>query len=56
MAVSETLLQKYCALGVTVSRKTYPGTDHTSVIPAALTDILAFANDRLAGRPAPSSC
>jgi pimeloyl-ACP methyl ester carboxylesterase len=56
VAVSETLLQKYCALGVTVSRKTYPGTDHISVIPAALTDILAFANDRLAGRPAPSSC
>jgi pimeloyl-ACP methyl ester carboxylesterase len=56
VAVSATLLQKYCALGVTASRKTYPGTDHTSVIPAALGDILAFANDRLAGTPAPSSC
>ena len=42
--------------GVTVERKTYPGTDHTSVIPAALGDIVAFANDRLAGLPAPSSC
>jgi pimeloyl-ACP methyl ester carboxylesterase len=56
VSVSATLLQKYCALGVMASRKTYPGTDHTSVIPAALPDILAFANDRLNGLPAPSSC
>jgi hypothetical protein len=56
VSVSATLLQKYCALGVTASRKTYPNTDHTSVIPAALPDILAFANDRLSGLPAPSSC
>ena len=56
VAVSETALQKYCALGVTVSRKVYPGADHISVITAALTDILGFVNDRLAGRPAPSSC
>jgi alpha-beta hydrolase superfamily lysophospholipase len=53
---SAELLQRYCALGVTAERKTYPGTDHTSVIPAALGDIVAFANDRLAGLPAPSSC
>jgi pimeloyl-ACP methyl ester carboxylesterase len=56
VAVSAAALQKYCALGVTVSRKTYPGADHTSVIPAALVDILGFVNDRLAGVPAPSSC
>ncbi len=56
VAVSQTALQKYCALGVTVSRKTYPGADHTSVIAAALVDILGFVNDRVAGVPAPSSC
>jgi pimeloyl-ACP methyl ester carboxylesterase len=56
VAVSGTLLEKYCALGVTAWRKTYPGTDHTSVIAAALGDILTFANDRLAGLPAPTSC
>jgi pimeloyl-ACP methyl ester carboxylesterase len=56
VAVSAQLLAKYCALGVTAERKTYPNTDHTSVIPAALGDILTFANDRLAGLPAPSSC
>ena len=54
--VSADLLQRYCALGDTVERKTYPGTDHTSVIPVALGDIVAFANDRLAGLPALSSC
>jgi pimeloyl-ACP methyl ester carboxylesterase len=56
VAVTAQLLDKYCALGLTAERKTYPNTDHTSVIPAALGDILAFANDRLAGRPAPTSC
>ena len=56
VGVSATLLKNYCALGVPVSRKTYPGADHTSVIPAAVVDILAFANDRLAGKPAPVGC
>ena len=56
VGVSAALLQDYCALGVPVSRKTYPGADHTSVIPAAVVDILAFANDRLAGKPAPVGC
>ena len=56
VGVSATLLKDYCALGVPVSRKTYPGADHTSVIPAAVADILAFANDRLAGKPAPVNC
>jgi alpha-beta hydrolase superfamily lysophospholipase len=56
VSVSATLLKDYCALGVPVSRKTYPGADHTSVVPAAVADILAFANDRLAGKPAPVGC
>jgi dienelactone hydrolase len=56
VGVSATLLKDYCALGVPVSRKTYPGADHTSVITAAVTDILTFANDRLAGKPAPVGC
>jgi hypothetical protein len=56
VAVSQTLLGKYCALGDVVERKTYPGKDHTSVIPAALPDILNYAADRLAGKAAPSSC
>jgi pimeloyl-ACP methyl ester carboxylesterase len=54
--VSADLLQRYCAIGATVERKTYPGADHTSVIAAALGDVVGFANDRLAGLPVPSSC
>jgi len=56
VGVSQTLLQKYCALGVAVARKTYPNADHTSVIPAAVVDILGFVNDRVAGLPLASSC
>jgi pimeloyl-ACP methyl ester carboxylesterase len=56
VSVSATLLQKYCALGDTAWRKTYPGADHTSVIAAALGDITTYINDRVAGQPAPSSC
>jgi alpha-beta hydrolase superfamily lysophospholipase len=56
VAVSQALLQKYCALGVPVSRRTYPNTDHTSVIAAAVVDILGFVNDRVAGNPVTSGC
>jgi alpha-beta hydrolase superfamily lysophospholipase len=56
VSVSKTLLHDYCKLGVPVSLKTYPGADHISVITAAVNDIIAFANARLAGTPAPSSC
>ena len=55
-ATSAAVAARYCALGVTVDRKVYPGTDHTSVIPAALGDILNYLRDRLDGKPAPSSC
>jgi pimeloyl-ACP methyl ester carboxylesterase len=54
--VSKELLDRYCALGDTVARKTYPGATHVSVIPAALGDIVAWAEARLAGTPAPTSC
>jgi pimeloyl-ACP methyl ester carboxylesterase len=56
LTVSATLLQKYCMAGDTVWRKIYPGADHTTVITAALGDITTYLNDRVAGRPAPSSC
>jgi pimeloyl-ACP methyl ester carboxylesterase len=55
-SVSEAVAAKYCANGVTVSRKVYPNTDHTSVIPAALADIAGYLEGRLAGQPAPSTC
>ncbi len=55
-ALSDITLGRYCAIGATVELKSYPGADHTSVIPAALGDITAFFAARLAGQPATSSC
>jgi len=54
--LSDITLGRYCAIGATVELKSYPGADHTSVIPAALGDIQAFFAARLAGQPAASSC
>ena len=54
--ISKALLDRYCALGVTAYRKTYPNTDHTSVIAAALLDITGYVTARIAGQPAPTSC
>jgi predicted esterase len=54
--LSGRLLERYCALGVTASRRTYPGQSHAGVIGVALPDIERFITDRLAGLPAPSSC
>ena len=39
-----------------VSTKVYPGADHTNVIVAALGDINAYVDARLAGQPAASTC
>jgi pimeloyl-ACP methyl ester carboxylesterase len=55
-AVSARLLERYCAHDVVASRKVYPGTDHVTVVPAAFSDILSFAEARLAGIPAPNDC
>ncbi len=54
--LSTVTLGKYCAVGATVELKTYAGADHGSVIPAALPDIVAFFEARLAGEPAATSC
>ena len=55
-AWTDITLGRYCAIGATVELKSYPGQDHTSVITAALGDIKAFFNARLAGEPAATSC
>jgi pimeloyl-ACP methyl ester carboxylesterase len=55
-ALTDITLGRYCAIGATVEVKSYPGQDHTSVITAALNDIKAFFNARLAGEPAATSC
>ncbi len=56
VGVSASLLDRYCALGVTVERTTYPGADHVSVIGAAFGDLVEYAAARLAGQPPPTSC
>ena len=41
--------------GTTILRTTYPGQTHAGVIFAAAGDILTYVEDRLAGKPAPST-
>ncbi|MCU1503540.1 MAG: hypothetical protein JWM12_2894 [Ilumatobacteraceae bacterium] len=55
-ALTNLTLADYCKVGATVEVKSYPGKDHTSVIPAALGDISAFFDARLAGQPPATSC
>ena len=54
--VSAAMQTKYCRLGVISQRKVYPGKGHIDVIPAALTDLLAFATARWSGAPPTNSC
>jgi pimeloyl-ACP methyl ester carboxylesterase len=56
VALSQTLAAKYCAEGVTVSRRVYQGVDHDGVIDAANADVLAFVADRFDHRAAANSC
>jgi pimeloyl-ACP methyl ester carboxylesterase len=55
-ASSAVMTERYCAAGVTVQRRTYPGADHGSVVAVAASDIQTWMRDRLAGTPAPSTC
>ena len=54
--VSAAMQTKYCKLSVISQRKVYPGRGHVDVIPAALTDLLAFATTRWSGAPPTNSC
>jgi len=54
--LSARLMAKYCALGATVIRRTYPGQDHVGVIDAANDDALAFIANRYDHRPATNTC
>ena len=48
VTLSDRLQDKYCALGVNVTKRTYNGVDHTGVIDAAAGDVLAFITARYA--------
>ncbi len=53
---SKNIHDRYCAEGVNATLKTYPGTDHVSVLLPAFVDITRWLGDRLAGTAAPSGC
>jgi pimeloyl-ACP methyl ester carboxylesterase len=55
-AASEALVRQMCALGTDVEFLLYPEVGHGAVIAAAMPDMLTWASDRLAGRPATPSC
>jgi len=55
-AFTETLAAQLCAVGDTVALQVYPGDGHLSVITPSMPDTLTWMADRLAGRPAPSTC
>lgn len=53
---SEVLFERLCGLGQTIERKVYPGQNHGGVVTAALGDLLAWLDARLAGQSATSTC
>jgi alpha-beta hydrolase superfamily lysophospholipase len=55
-ATSRALVQRLCRLGDTVELRTYQGVGHFDVIQVASTDMVGWTGERLAGRPARSTC
>jgi alpha-beta hydrolase superfamily lysophospholipase len=55
-ATSRALVQRLCRLGDTVELRTYQGVGHFDVIEVASTDMVGWTGERLAGRPARSTC
>lgn len=53
---SEILFGRLCSLGQVVERKVYEGQNHGGVVLAAMGDLVAWLEARLAGTPAPSTC
>jgi hypothetical protein len=53
---SQLVLDRYCKNGTTATRKTYPGADHGGAFDVARPDVIQYLDDRLAGKPAPTSC
>jgi hypothetical protein len=55
-AVTRALVQRLCRLGDTVELRTYQGVGHFDVLQVASTDMIGWTGERLAGRPARSTC
>lgn len=54
--LSKSIRDDYCALGATVQRTVYPGSDHITVIFSAIGEIQGWIIDRLDGVSAPDNC
>jgi len=55
-AETDAFVQRACALGDRVDYRIYPGEDHVGARDASVNDVAAWMADRVAGRPAPSTC
>jgi Secretory lipase len=55
-AATRALVRRLCRLGDTVELRTYPDVGHFDIPEVASTDVLGWIGDRLAGRPARSTC
>jgi acetyl esterase/lipase len=55
-AATRPLVQRLCQVGDTVELRTYQHVGHFDLPEAAGTDVVAWIGDRLAGRPARSTC
>ncbi|WP_116050435.1 lipase family protein [Amycolatopsis palatopharyngis] len=55
LAQAESLRDDYCAVGTSLTWKTYD-TDHITLVHTGSADALAFLADRFAGKPATSTC
>jgi hypothetical protein len=56
VATSRALVRRPCRLGDTVELRTHQGVGHFDVIEVASTDMVGWTGERLAGRPARSTC
>jgi hypothetical protein len=54
--VTRALVERLCHLGDTVELRTWQDVGHFDLVEAASTDVVAWIGDRLAGRPARSTC
>jgi alpha-beta hydrolase superfamily lysophospholipase len=55
-ASNRSMAARLCRAGDKVQLRTYPNVDHMGIIDAAADDVLAWIGDRLASRPARSTC
>lgn len=54
--LTDAFVVKACAAGDTVDERVYDGATHRTVIDAARDDVVAWLKDRVAGKPAPTTC